>query len=150
MSVIVTLLSFPASILGNEAALRIGRHRAITVVMIVSAVAGVLDRRLSTAAPSLWIPARPCSHLRRHRARRFRGPDFRHERKRGSRATRRDDGHPFDGRFGLSAAGAWSMGVALDLGGGPDSTTGWFTAFALLAAGVLLGPMALRWSRKTA
>jgi len=51
--------------------------------------------------------------------------------------------------FGLSALGAWGMGVALDWGGGPDSTTGWFTAFALLAAGVLLGPLALWWSRRT-
>jgi hypothetical protein len=51
--------------------------------------------------------------------------------------------------FGLSALGAWSMGVALDWGGGPQSTTGWFTAFALLAVGILLGPWALWWSRKT-
>src|SRR5262249_32481793 len=32
VSVIVTLLSLPASVLGNEAALRFGRHRAITAV----------------------------------------------------------------------------------------------------------------------
>jgi hypothetical protein len=50
--------------------------------------------------------------------------------------------------FGLSALGAWSMGVALDWGGGPQSTTGWLAAFALLAAGVLLGPVALLWSRR--
>src|SRR5262249_56282897 len=37
VSVIVTLLSLPASVLGNEAALRFGRHRAITAVMVVSA-----------------------------------------------------------------------------------------------------------------
>jgi hypothetical protein len=49
--------------------------------------------------------------------------------------------------FGLSALGAWSMGIALDAAGGPDSTTGWLAAFALLAAGVLLGPLALWWSR---
>ena len=52
--------------------------------------------------------------------------------------------------FGLSASGAWGMGVALDWGGGPDNATGWFAAFALLAAGVLLGPLALWWSRKAA
>ena len=34
LSVIVTVLSLPASILGNEAALRYGRHRAITVMML--------------------------------------------------------------------------------------------------------------------
>jgi MFS family permease len=37
VSVLVTLLAMPASILGNEAALRFGRHRAITAVMIASA-----------------------------------------------------------------------------------------------------------------
>src|SRR5262249_13871726 len=37
VSVIVTLLSLPASVLGNEAALRFGRHRAITAVMVASA-----------------------------------------------------------------------------------------------------------------
>ena len=31
------VISMPASILGNEAALNFGRHRAITVVMIASA-----------------------------------------------------------------------------------------------------------------
>src|SRR5437588_350608 len=51
--------------------------------------------------------------------------------------------------FGLSALGAWGMGVALDWGGGPDSTAAWFTAFTLLAAGILLGPLALWWSRRT-
>jgi hypothetical protein len=50
--------------------------------------------------------------------------------------------------FGLSAAGAWAMGVALDAGGGPASPTGWLVAFAVLAAGSLLGPVALWWSRR--
>ena len=38
VSVVVTLLSLPASVLGNEAALRYGRHRALTVIMIASAL----------------------------------------------------------------------------------------------------------------
>ena len=33
ISVLITLLSLPASVLGNEAALRFGRHRAITIIM---------------------------------------------------------------------------------------------------------------------
>jgi hypothetical protein len=37
VSLIYTLLSLPASLLGNEAALRYGRHRAISVVMVASA-----------------------------------------------------------------------------------------------------------------
>ena len=50
--------------------------------------------------------------------------------------------------FGLSAAGAWATGVALDAAGGPASASGWRAAFAVLAAGVLLGPLALWWSRR--
>jgi hypothetical protein len=51
VSVIVTLLSLPASILGNEAALRFGRPRAISLVMITSAGVALAigltqDRRL--------------------------------------------------------------------------------------------------------
>src|SRR5215831_15108186 len=37
VSVTVTLLSLPASVLGNEAALHFGRHRAITAVLVMSA-----------------------------------------------------------------------------------------------------------------
>ena len=37
VSTIVTILAMPASILGNELALKFGRHRAITVVMLASA-----------------------------------------------------------------------------------------------------------------
>ena len=49
--------------------------------------------------------------------------------------------------FGLSGLGAWATGVVLDLAGGPASGSGWLAAFSLLAAGVLLGPVALKWSR---
>jgi hypothetical protein len=41
VSVVFSLLSMPASILGNEAALRFGRHRARTVLMLASAVVAV-------------------------------------------------------------------------------------------------------------
>ncbi len=43
--------------------------------------------------------------------------------------------------FGLSAAGAWGTGVALDLAGGPQTSTGW--AFVVLALGISLGPLVL-------
>ena len=50
--------------------------------------------------------------------------------------------------FGLSALGGWSAGVALDAAGGPEQPAGWFALFALLAAGVLFGPIVLRWSQR--
>jgi hypothetical protein len=49
--------------------------------------------------------------------------------------------------FGLSTLGAWSVGIALDLGGGPLNASAWLAAFSVLAAGILLGPLALYWSR---
>ena len=49
--------------------------------------------------------------------------------------------------FSLSALGAWALGAALDAAGGPASATAWTAAFAVLAFGILLGPLALYWSR---
>ncbi len=49
--------------------------------------------------------------------------------------------------FGLSTLGAWTVGVALDAGGGPLNASAWLIAFCVLAAGILLGPLALWWSR---
>ena len=51
-------------------------------------------------------------------------------------------------KIGLSALGGWGAGVALDAAGGPGQPAGWLALFALLAAGVLLGPIALRWSQR--
>ena len=50
--------------------------------------------------------------------------------------------------FSLSALGAWAVGVALDATGGPHNASAWMAAFAVLAAGILLGPLALYWSRR--
>jgi hypothetical protein len=51
--------------------------------------------------------------------------------------------------FGLSAAGGWVVGVALDAGGGMNTPSGWLVAFLVMAAGGLLGPLALWWSRRS-
>ena len=50
--------------------------------------------------------------------------------------------------FSLSALGAWALGVALDSAGGPSNASAWTAAFTVLAAGILLGPIALYWSRR--
>jgi cyanate permease len=50
--------------------------------------------------------------------------------------------------FGLSAAGAWAIGVALDAGGGMETSNGWRVAFLVMAAGGLAGPIAIWWSRR--
>jgi predicted MFS family arabinose efflux permease len=50
--------------------------------------------------------------------------------------------------FSLSALGAWAVGIALDAAGGPQSASAWMAAFSVLAAGIILGPLALYWSRR--
>jgi hypothetical protein len=50
--------------------------------------------------------------------------------------------------FGMAAVGAWATGAALDAAGGPMSASGWTAAFALLSFSILLGPIALWWSRR--
>ena len=148
VSVLVTLLSLPASVSGNEAALRFGRHRAITVIMIVSAAIGMLIGLFATMTPlvlfalvlvyGITVPADSGSLTSGMTTSAV--PE-----QRGATMAL----HSTVG-FGLSAAGAWATGVAIDAGGGPASASGWLAAFALLAASVLLGPLALWWSRRGA
>jgi MFS family permease len=146
VSVIVTLLSLPASVLGNEAALRFGRHRAITIVMIMSAAVAFAIAVSPGSSPSLLlalvliygltVPADSgalTSGTTASAAPAQRGATL---------ALHSTVG------FGLSALGGWGAGVALDAAGGPEQPAGWFALFALLAAGVLFGPIALRWSSK--
>jgi predicted MFS family arabinose efflux permease len=147
VSVIATLLSLPASILGNEAAIRFGRHRAITVVMLVSGAVALAIGFLAGASPAwllalvfiyaITIPADSgalTSGMAGSAVPANRGATM---------AMHSTVG------FGLSALGGWAGGVALDAFGGPASSTGWFAVFAVFAAGVLLGPFALWWSRRT-
>jgi len=146
LSFLWTVLAMPSSILGNEAALRFGRHRAIAAVMIASGAVAVAIG-LSTGF-SVWllltliliygvtIPADSgalTSGMAASAVPANRGATM---------ALHSTVG------FGLSAAGAWAAGVALDIGGGPATASGWLTAFAVLAAGILLGPVALWWSRR--
>jgi predicted MFS family arabinose efflux permease len=146
VSVVVTLLSFPSSILGNEAALRFGRHRAIVVVMVLSAAVALSIGALAAASPLLLlvlvliygvtVPADSGALTSGMSASAV--PE-----QRGATMAM----HSTVG-FGLSAAGAWVTGVAIDAAGGPASASGWLAAFAVLAAGILTGPLVLWWSRK--
>ncbi len=52
--------------------------------------------------------------------------------------------------FSLSALGAWGIGITLDFAGGPSNPSAWMAAFIVLAMGILLGPLALYWSRAKA
>jgi predicted MFS family arabinose efflux permease len=144
VSVIVTLLSLPASILGNEAALRYGRHRAISIVMISSAAVALIIGLNASASPSFLLPLILLYGLT------VPGDSGALTSGTSASATPAHRGatlglHSTIG-FGLSALGAWGAGVALDAAGGPTKPSAWLAMFALLAVSVLLGPFALVWS----
>ena len=145
VSVVITLLSLPASVLGNEAALRFGRHRAIATIMFLSAAIAV--------AIGLSVTLSPIILLLLLLAYGFTVPGDSGALTSGMSASANPSQrgatialHSKVG-FGLSAVGAWGTGVALDFAGGPNSASGWLAAFSLLAVGILLGPLALWWSR---
>jgi predicted MFS family arabinose efflux permease len=145
VSFVFSLLAMPASILGNELALKFGRHRAITVVMISSAVVALLIGIFADKSPlfllplivayAITVPADSgalTSGMTMAADPRYRGATM---------AMHSTVG------FSLSALGAWGVGVALDLAGGPSSSSAWMAAFSVLALGILFGPVALYWSR---
>ena len=146
VSVLVSLMAFPASIVGNEFALKYGRHRAISWVMLASAATGLLIGFLAGASPwillvllaiySFTVPADSGALTSGMAASAAPGQ------KGATMAVHSTVG------FGLSAVGAWAMGAAIDLAGGPGAQSGWFAGFALLASAIALGPLDLRWSRR--
>jgi MFS family permease len=144
VSFIAAILAMPASILGNEAAIRFGRRRVIVTVMLTSAIVAVLLGALAGAAPavlfallllySVTVPADSgalTSGMAGSANPAFRGATM--------------AAHSAVG-FGLSAAGGWAVGIALDAGGGPASQSGWLLGFLVMAAAALIGPLALWWS----
>jgi cyanate permease len=145
VSVLFSLLAMPASILGNEFALRIGRHRAITIVMFGSALVALLLGLFADKSPAFLLPliiayaitVPADSGALTSGMTISANPGYR-----GATMAM----HSTVG-FSLSALGAWLVGVALDAAGGPQNPSAWTAAFAVLAAGILLGPVALYWSR---
>ncbi len=146
VSVVVTMLSLPASILGNEAALRYGRHRAITVVMLCSALVAAAIGLTAGVSPWLSLALLLCyaftvpadsgaltSGTSGAAEPRYRGATL---------ALHSTVG------FGLSALGGWAVGAAIDAAGGASSASGWTAAFMVMGAGILFGPLALWWSRR--
>jgi len=145
VSSLVTVLAMPASILGNELALKIGRHRSITVVMLASAAVALAIG--VSAGHSAWLSlllmlvyaftvpgdsGALTSGMTAAADPRYRG---------ASMAV-----HSCIG-FALSAAGGWMVGIALDAAGGVGEPNAWLLAFAVMAAGAALGPAVLWWSR---
>src|SRR3990167_1676089 len=147
VSVLFTLLAMPASILGNELALKLGRHRAITLVMLLSAAVGLAIG--FTAGLSPWLTlmlmlayaftvpgdsGALTSGMAAAADPKFRG---------ASMAVHSTVG------FAFTAAGGWVIGVALDLAGGVTQPGAWALAYAVMSAGAALWPVCLWWSRRS-
>jgi len=146
VSVIAAVLAMPSSVIGNEAAIRFGRHRAIVAVMCIAGLLAALLGFTVSASPALLlglllvysvaIPADSgalTSGMTTSADPAYRGATM---------ALHSTVG------FGLSAVGGWAVGVALDVGGGMQTTSGWLIAFLVMAAGGLFGPVAIWWSRQ--
>ena len=144
VSFIVAVLAMPSSVIGNEAAIRFGRHRAIICFMGIAGLVAVSIGASVTASPavilalllvySVAIPADSgalTSGMTLSAQPEYRGATM---------ALHSTVG------FGLSAAGGWAVGVALDAGGGMNAPSGWLLAFLVMAAGGLMGPIAIWWS----
>lgn len=145
VSVAFSIIAMPASIFGNEMALKFGRHRAIMVIMIASAGVALAIGLSADKSPwvllplialyALTVPAD--SGALTSGMTMAANPNYR-----GATMAM----HSTVG-FGLSALGSWGVGMALDLAGGPSQASAWTAAFVLLAGGIMLGPLALYWSR---
>ncbi|MCQ4322801.1 MFS transporter [Stutzerimonas stutzeri] len=143
VAMIATLIGMPASILGNEMAIRFGRQRWLTTLMLLSALLAaliglgaalpfwalltlVLCYTLTVTADSAaltagLVVAAPASH-------------------RGA-AMALYSCTGFTGAF----LGPLLFGMVLDALG-DDQLLGWWAAFALMGLLLLIGPLALRWA----
>ncbi len=146
VSFIAAILAMPSSVIGNEAAIRFGRRRAIVAFMGAAGILAALIGVSTAASPAVLlvllfayaiaIPAD--SGALTSGMTLSAQPDYR-----GATMAL----HSTVG-FGLSAVGGWIVGVALDAGGGIDAADGWLLAFMVMAASGLLGPLALWWSQR--
>lgn len=145
ISVAVAVLAMPASILGNEVAIRVGRHRAISLIQLASAAVALAIGLAAGTAPwlllclvmlyAITVPADSGSLTSGMSA----SADPNH---RGATMAL----HSTVG-FGVSALGGWLVGAALDAAGGAAEAGAWLAAFAVMAGGILCGPLVLWWSR---
>jgi len=147
VSFLASLLAMPASILGNELSLRFGRARAISWIQVISALTALSIGVL--AGGSAWVilvlifiyavtvPADSGSLTAGMMS--YAHPQFK-----GLTLAM----HSTVG-FGLSALSGWMVGLALDFHGGTQVPQAWLAAFGVLAAGVMLGPLALRLLRNS-
>ncbi|MBS0243122.1 MAG: MFS transporter [Proteobacteria bacterium] len=142
VSVLVTIFAVPASILGNEAALRLGRRRSISWVMGMSSAVALMIATLVSASPLILLALLA--------AYAFTLPGDSGALTSGMTLSARPDLrgatmalHSMMG-FGLAAAGGTLVGIAIDAAGGPSSDAGWTAGFLVMGLGIATGPLAMR------
>jgi MFS family permease len=146
IAAVVNLLAVPASILGNEVALRIGRRRWILVVMAASGTGGML---LGWSAPWHWalVLAVIVAYSMLVMA------------ESGTLTAGLVAAAPADLRgaamglyslvgFAGGLLGPIVFGSALDLAGGARSHLAWIAAYAAIGAGCLAAPIVARIAAK--
>ena len=146
IAAVVNLLAVPASILGNEVALRIGRRRWILLVMLASGASGML---LGWSAPWHWalVLALLVAYSMLVMA------------ESGTLTAGLVAAAPTELRgaamglyslvgFGGGLLGPVVFGAALDLGGGAHSGAAWIAAYAAIGAGCLAAPIVARIAAK--
>jgi len=142
IAAIVNLLAVPASIAGNEVALRIGRRRWIEIAMVGSGACGILLAFTGAAhwslvvllltAYSMLVMAESATLTAGLVA--TAPPELR-----GAALGLYSLAGFTGGMLGPSL-----FGVALDLAGGKDSAIAWGWGYAAIGAGCLAAPVALR------
>jgi MFS family permease len=147
LAAIITLFGQPASILGNEGALRFGRHRWITGVMFLAACTAAILGFL--AAVPFWILFAVCCFymylINSDSAAITSGMvGVAPEGNRGATMAM----HSCLG-FAGAAAGPPMFGAVLDLAGGESQVMSWGLGFLSVSVLCLLGPLALWWSRQS-
>jgi MFS family permease len=147
LAAIINLAGLPASVLGNELAVKIGRERAITLLMIVSSVVGLSLGFIATLP--FWLLLVFCILY----SMTILGDS--------AAITAGVIGAAPEGYKGATMAvhtcigfsgsflGPLAFGVALDMTGGGVSILSWGIAFgAISLVSTFIGPLALVWARR--
>ena len=147
LATILLLLHLPAAILGNEAALRFGRRRAITATMLLSAVLACTLGFLAPVAP--WLLVLVCVVysflvIADSAAITAGAVAAAEPARRGATMAV----HTMLG-FGAGMLAPLAFGAILDLAGGAAEVVAWGLAFAAMGLVAALGPVFLaRFSRE--
>lgn len=142
IAAVVNLVAVPASILGNEAALRVGRRRWILTAMVASGTSGIVLGAAAALPPQLVLgilllyamlvmaeSGTLTAGLVASAPAELRGAAM---------------GLYSLGGFAGGLAGPVVFGAALDVFGGAHSPHGWIGAYAAIGAGCLAAPIVAR------